>query len=334
MDFLNPMYGTLLLNSEAKWINLSPGSALNNWGCVWNACFLDAEEDGGNDDGFLLREISTSPDSLLSVVSSFVTCIFSFPASPETWNPLNLTSDFLVPETSCLLRWKTGKCNASFFETRCEISKVFNFLCILIGCCIFEEILVFLFLLALLAFLFFIFKMVDFRKQRVCHPGCVTCTIGLSDLRTGYSAVPGLTTTWTESAWAVTFAKSFVAEIFKSPDLSSTWKCAFCPVLSAADIAEMVSERKIAHTVNIVPQKRSQNSWFVISFVGQVNSKSKCGRLQVPLSVLEFHSIVFLNINKLFMLIVLCSKKRKNPRVVKMSKGNFTKKKIKTTVLI
>lgn len=158
------MYGILLFNLEVKWINLFLGLVFNNWGCVWNVCFLDVEEDGGNDDGFLLREIFIFFDLLFSVVLFFVICIFSFLVLLEMWNLLNLIFDFLVFEIFCLFWWKIGKCNVFFFEMRCEIFKVFNFLCIFIGCCIFEEILVFLFFLVLFVFLFFIFKMVDFWK--------------------------------------------------------------------------------------------------------------------------------------------------------------------------
>ena len=292
-------------DSDAIWINLSLGSSRNVEGCPWNCCFFDAFEDESDDAGGLLfREISTPPDSLLSVVSSLVTCIFIFPASPETWNPLNFTSDFLLPETSCFSWGKTRRCDVSFFGTTREIfdefffSELFrlwsfalNFLCHM-RCSFSSGIFDFVFLFTFRATRVFNLEMFDFRKHIVCHPGCVMCTIGLSDFSTGYSAVPGFTTTWTESACAVTLAKSLVACICRSPDLSSTWKCAFCPVLSAADATEIRKKKIMLSKVILLTNLQRYSIRIKISGNGrELDRRIKDVRLNVSKVFLVFPSI-------------------------------------------
>ena len=221
------------------WTVLSADSSVNFWGRLTsNARWSEALEDLEDDDDCLFSDISTPPDSLLRVVSSFVTCIFSFPAFPRTWNPPYFTSDFLLPETLCkelLLCFRLVlKKDRPFFGVTlpCFVSAVFKWTLR------FVESFTWYFFFPRGPTGIFLLEISDLRKLIEFQPAWVTCTTGLSDLRTGYSAVPGLTTTWTESACAVTFAWSLVARIFKSPDLSSTWKCAFCPSLPWARASE------------------------------------------------------------------------------------------------
>lgn len=59
-------------------------SPVNCWDCALKLLWFDEDDDDDDGEEGLFKDMSTPPDSLLSVVSSFVTCILSFPAFPAT----------------------------------------------------------------------------------------------------------------------------------------------------------------------------------------------------------------------------------------------------------